>query len=247
MDKLTDNYQILADVYDQSMNPANYLSWRDLIIEVIDKYKIEKKTALDLACGTGNISKILNDLGFKVIGIDQSQTMLKVARHKLPTAEFIEADLRDFKIDNINSVNLATCFYDSLNYLLTDEDLIKALKNIYANLADRSIFVFDINPLEKILAAQKFTDQVYEDNDYRVVYRSGGQGLFWDIEITINKIGSGQVPIIEHHRERGYKEGEITAFLKQAGFSLLELRRQVKQGQDGKPYLNRQYFIAQKG
>lgn len=38
--------------------------------------------ALDLACGTGVISHLLNDLGFQVCGLDWSDAMLAVARQK---------------------------------------------------------------------------------------------------------------------------------------------------------------------
>jgi len=44
--------------------------------------------ALDAACGTGRLSRLLLGLGHRVIGVDASEAMLALARHDLPTAEF---------------------------------------------------------------------------------------------------------------------------------------------------------------
>jgi SAM-dependent methyltransferase len=40
------------------------------------------RVALDLACGTGVISHLMDDLGFAVTGLDWSETMLSLARSK---------------------------------------------------------------------------------------------------------------------------------------------------------------------
>lgn len=44
------------------------------------KYKIERKTILDLGCGTGRNANYLADLGNKVIGIEISKTAIEIAR-----------------------------------------------------------------------------------------------------------------------------------------------------------------------
>jgi len=246
MDKSKINYQSLALVYDRMMNQDNYLVWQKLISEVVDKYNIDKNKALDLACGTGNISKVLFDLGFSVVGVDQSAEMLKAAKDKCPEAEFVQADLRNFKIEHPDQIGLAVSFYDSLNYFLTDDDLKTVFENIYNNISDQAIFLFDLNPLEKIKVAQQFKDQVYEDDDFKVINKYGGQDKLWTIDMEIIDKKRGNFSTSEHHVERGYTQEEIIAFLKQASFSLLELRQQAGKDNDGKSYLSRLYFVARK-
>lgn len=49
---------------------------------------------LDLGCGTGQpIAQHIVERGFRVVGVDQSREMLKIARSLVPTAEFICADM----------------------------------------------------------------------------------------------------------------------------------------------------------
>jgi ubiquinone/menaquinone biosynthesis C-methylase UbiE len=54
-----------------------YLGYRDVPM-LLNKY-VSGKRALDFGCGTGRSTRFLNHLGFKTIGLDISQTMLKQA------------------------------------------------------------------------------------------------------------------------------------------------------------------------
>jgi SAM-dependent methyltransferase len=49
---------------------------------------------LDLGCGSGNpIAKHIVQKGFRLVGVDQSQKMLEIARREVPEAEFIHGDM----------------------------------------------------------------------------------------------------------------------------------------------------------
>src|SRR5207248_11317258 len=53
---------------------------------------------LDLGCGTGNpIARHIIDCGFHVVGVDQSQKLLEIARTVVPEAELIHADMVDIR------------------------------------------------------------------------------------------------------------------------------------------------------
>ena len=47
---------------------------------------------LDLACGTGEISRLCARMGFEVTGLDWAEPMLDLARQKLPGVTFVQAD-----------------------------------------------------------------------------------------------------------------------------------------------------------
>src|SRR6516165_10618440 len=51
--------------------------------------------ALDLCCGQGNVAEALTDRGCQVVGIDFSPAMLALARRRVPSATFFEADAQD--------------------------------------------------------------------------------------------------------------------------------------------------------
>ena len=50
---------------------------------------------LDIGCGSGRVSKFLFDHELKVVGIDISRNMLKLAKQKVPDAVFQRKDMRD--------------------------------------------------------------------------------------------------------------------------------------------------------
>jgi len=71
------NYQKeFAEVYDELMTGSKYDKWDALLKELIDKYDIKSGNAIDLASGTGTITKMLLDMGFAVTGIDKSSVSL---------------------------------------------------------------------------------------------------------------------------------------------------------------------------
>ena len=52
----------------------------------------EGRALLDLASGTGEISRLCQRLGFGVTGLDWAEPMLERARGKLPDVTFLQAD-----------------------------------------------------------------------------------------------------------------------------------------------------------
>ena len=66
------------------------------VLEIALRYnKSGSNALLDIACGTGGQSEYLAR-DFHVTGIDLSEEMLRIARSKVPKAEFIKADMFDF-------------------------------------------------------------------------------------------------------------------------------------------------------
>ena len=64
--------------------------------------------ALDAACGTGRHTGYLVELGHQVIGVDSSPEMLAVAREKLPSVEFHQADLHELPVPD-QAVDVVVC------------------------------------------------------------------------------------------------------------------------------------------
>src|SRR5215468_6247145 len=54
-----------------------------------------KLKVLDVCCGQGNASEALVSQGCEVTGVDFSPAMLAIARQRVPTATFFEADAQD--------------------------------------------------------------------------------------------------------------------------------------------------------
>ena len=98
---------------------------------------------LDLCCGTGQLASVLTERGYRVTGVDGSEQMLRYARQHAPNASFTCADARDFELPDEFAIIIST--YDSLNHLLTLEDVEAVFRNVYRHLKTGGIFVFDMN------------------------------------------------------------------------------------------------------
>ncbi|MFH1354474.1 MAG: class I SAM-dependent methyltransferase [bacterium] len=256
MNRLTNTGQLevfgeFAKVYDRLMNKDKYVGWGRIIEDVVKKYSIPRGRCLDIACGTGVISGLLLKQGFGIIGLDISDDMIKIARVNYPKANFIEADIRDFNIEERDrkKIVMAVSFYDSLNYLLSDEDMLKMFESVARNLPDETIFLFDMNTRDHVSVFQQTAPKIFEDSESYITLRYSGEGRLWviDIDFFLKQPGGLFERHKEHHVERGYDEGDIAPMLKKTGFNLLEVRKENKIYEDGKEYLSRLYFVARKG
>ena len=239
----------MAQFYDKLMGESKYPGWKVLIDEVVKKYQVKKGKCLDLACGTGNISRLLIESGFKVVGVDFSREMVALAQEKFPSERFICADSRNFDLgSDAGLINFAVSFYDSLNYLLSDEAMLETFQSVHRNLESGGIFLFDMNPMEHIKIAQRFRPRVFEEGNLYSVFRFSGEDRFWilDIDLFIKETGDKYRLTRERHVERGYDQNSIKPLLEQANLKLLEVREEYKIYEDGKKHLSRLYFITQK-
>ncbi|HEY8717447.1 class I SAM-dependent methyltransferase [Pengzhenrongella sp.] len=96
-----------APSYDES---AMHRGLADAVAAFVDLAHVT--SILDVATGTGLVLRALRDRcgpdAPRMIGVDVSPGMLAVARHALPDAELIEADVRSLPIPDA-SVDLVTC------------------------------------------------------------------------------------------------------------------------------------------
>jgi ubiquinone/menaquinone biosynthesis C-methylase UbiE len=108
---------------------------------------------LDIACGTGTLALVVAEKhDCEVTGLDASSAMLaqahKKAAHTQMSARvtFIQGDMR-FLTDALpaETFDLVTCSYDSLNYLLTEADLLACFSSVAQVLVPGGLFVGDMN------------------------------------------------------------------------------------------------------
>jgi len=241
--------QAMAKFYDDMAREDRYGIWKELVADIVKKYNTAIDTCLDIACGTGNISKILIELGYRVVGVDISSEMISVAKRKFSKEKFICSDIRDFDLANETkrSISLVVSFYDSLNYLLSSKDILQAFKSVSRNVSSGTIFLFDMNSMDHIKTAQKFRPQIFEGDEFFAVFRYGGKDELWVLDIDLfAKEGNYYRLTKERHIERGYDKVDIERLLNRAKFNLLETREEYKMYEDNKEHLSRIYFIAQK-
>ncbi len=105
--------------------------------------RIEGRSVLDLACGTGYYSRLFTQWGAaKVVGVDVSETMVAAAREaeaKVPLGiDYRVADAA--KLTRLGSFDLATATY-LLHYAETPEAMRRMCRNIAANLTQGGLLM----------------------------------------------------------------------------------------------------------
>ncbi len=137
-EKFAEWYDIMYDFYDHSAD-CDYLE------SILSKYSDSKiKTILDIGCGTGSHAMELSVRGFKVTGIDLSESQIRRAMEKNTKREYVEyhvADMRDFDLGR--KYDLAVSFFGSMGYVTEEDGIEKALQCIHQHLAKGGLFVFE--------------------------------------------------------------------------------------------------------
>ena len=103
-DQLAEKYQ-----GEHSSNP-----FQSALIERIGALLPAGTSVLDLGCGTGvPTAKILTESDHRVVGVDISQGMLRLAREQVPAAEFLHADFTKLP-DDFGTFDAVTAFFSLL-------------------------------------------------------------------------------------------------------------------------------------
>ena len=216
-------YKALAMSYDRLTNDVDYEAVVDFYFSILDREGLKPRTAVDLACGTGSVAKILAERGLQVVGVDMSEDMLTVASQKTAHMEhppvFVCQRLEQLHLGR--GVDLAVCALDSMDYIIDPELCREAIQRVYRALNPGGIFLFDVNTPEKLRAmdGQIFVD---EDEDVFCLWRgefdeksnicSYGMDLF-------QRRGEVWERSFEEHREYAYSQQQLVAYLKEAGFT----------------------------
>jgi SAM-dependent methyltransferase len=175
---------------------------------------------LDLCCGTGQLAKILIEKGYKVTGIDGSQEMLCFAQDNAPSAKFIAADARTFKLPPTFDAVFST--FDSLNHVIALSELEQVFKNVYNCLVSGGIFIFDMTTQKHFETHCRDLKQIRENPDYyyvmQVDYIKERKLCQWHCTYFQRKGKVWQRSDVSLQQTH-YPNAEIKKALKNAGFS----------------------------
>ncbi len=176
---------------------------------------------LDLCCGTGQLAARLVEQGYKITGIDGSEQMIEIARKKAPDAEFLVSDAREFSVPK--KFNAAFSTFDSLNHVMTLEELERVFRSVYEALEGGGYFEFDLNMEDAYLARWGGSRGHVEDDHVFVVRTSRDEK---------QRIGKTEFTIFELDRgnwnrsdstllQRWYSESEVKSAFQKAGFDAI--------------------------
>jgi len=240
-----DAYADLAALYDvMASDPAIdafYREWRRSLRAAMAEHGVRPRVLVDLACGTGNSTvPWARRSGLRVVGVDRSEAMLRVARSKVSSVHWHRQDLRKLRI--AEHADVVTCHFDALNHVLLEAELQRVFRNVARVLVEGGLFQFDLNTRhmlrwlggrQKLLRAGPhwyMADNTFDPSTgiatFRQVWFVASGRLYRKMEIVV--------------RERAYDDRDVRRMLRRAGMDLVDVR--VQRTVAGRP--GRKLYLA---
>jgi SAM-dependent methyltransferase len=223
------SYSRMAAVYDRLMEHIDFPGITGFYLETARSFNWDGRCVLDLACGTGNMTLELLKQGYNVCGLDWSQEMLAAADQKIFKAGFspnlVCQDMRKIKMSR--QFDLVLCAFDSLNYLLNEDDLERTLAGVCSLMHESSLFLFDVHTeykFKEILGKNTFTHQ---SDDICYIWqnlfnaRKNTCSMKLDIFVATGKDAYQRIE--EYHEERYYSPELLTDCLIRQGLEVLAI------------------------
>lgn len=222
-----DAYTSFAAVYDMFMDNIPYEEWCEYLTSLLRENGVLDGLLLDLGCGTGSLTELLAKKGYDMIGVDISGDMLQLAMEKRERSGadilYLLQDMREFEL--FGTVRAVVSICDSMNYILSLEDLTQVFRLVNNYLDPSGVLIFDLNTEYKyreILGTSTIAEDREEssfiwENDYQEEDRINE----YDLTLFIQEEGELYRKYQETHYQRAYSLEEVKAAIREAGMEFV--------------------------
>jgi SAM-dependent methyltransferase len=179
-------------------------------------YRVPVRSVLDLACGTGLLSRRIAGRAESVVGLDASEDMLGRARSRAGdgNVRYERGDFRDFSLGE--TFDAAVCGSDSLNYVEAPGQLEDVFRCVRRHLRPGGLFAFDVLD-ERYFRALSLSKAVAE---------VGGEQFelytFYDAGRRVSESRVVLGGAVERHRRVPVEEGDVRVAAAGAGLAVAE-------------------------
>ncbi len=216
-------YDSFSKYYDILMADAGYEARAEYYHKLLCDNGTDSGILLDLGCGTGSMSLLMDSYGYDVIGIDPSIGMLNAAREKAADRKILLLNQSMEELDLYGTADCAVSAFDCINHLDGKDAVKAAFAKISLFMNPGGIFVFDVNTVFKhrmILADNCF---ITETDD---LFCSWQNSLNTDdsVDITLDffeRDGEAYIRSSEYFTEYAYGISSIKEMLSEAGFDII--------------------------
>lgn len=217
-------YTSFAEVYDLFMDNVPYEEWSTYLADLFREYEIEDGLLLDLGCGTGKLTRLMEEKGYDMIGVDYSYDMLSIAKeHSKDSILYLLQDMREFELYGTVRGIYSAC--DSLNYILEEEELKQVFTLVNNYLDPGGIFVFDLNTpfkYEYLLGENTFAENREEGSFIWENFFDWEEEINeYDLTLYIKDEEERFQRFQEVHYQRSYSLETIQHLLKEAGMEFV--------------------------
>lgn len=224
------SYGIFSSVYDILTENVEYERIAEKICSLLRSNGVDGGLLLDLGCGTGTLSFLLEKKGYDIIGADASEDMLSIANEKKydENSSAIFLCQSGEELDLYGTIDCAVCVLDTVNHIENLEKIRETFKKISLFMNMGGIFVFDINTVykhENILGDNTF---VYDMDEVYCVWQNSFDKEEMETKIDLdffikNEDDEGYERYSESFSEYAYKTKDILKILNECGFEIISL------------------------
>jgi SAM-dependent methyltransferase len=237
---MAEMYSDFASVYDELMDNIPYDDWTLYLKGLLSENGVNTGLVAELGCGTGNVTRRLKNAGYDMIGIDNSEDMLDVARQKdCSTLSNIEPvgdgevsdntqddakqilylcqDMREFELYGTVAAVVSIC--DSINYILEDEELCQVFRLVNNYLDPGGVFIFDFNTRHYYMDVMGETTIAEDRDDISFIWDN-----YYDEETDINELALSLFMLADEEKRLYQKHEELHL---QRGYTLDCIKRLI--------------------
>jgi len=139
-------YKDLAWCYEFITTGEGHKKEANFVKKIVKKYKKSKSIELlDVGCGHGWHDKFLKK-NFRIIGIDASKIILKLAKKRNPEVTYKREDMKNFDLKRKFDVVMS---FDAMMYNLNYRDLRDTIKNLSKHLTKDGVLIFHLDKLKE--------------------------------------------------------------------------------------------------
>ena len=208
------------------------------LLQWLRERSIPVRTALDLACGTGVLCRILKSSGIESRGMDFSEGMIAIARAESPDIPYDVADMTCYCPDA--QFDLVTCTGDAVNHIPDLRDVGRIFGNVHTYLAPGGLFIFDLLDENEISTEEPFDLDFDEHISARFqITRPAPNRVHLQTQVFEDGVHSFTEDIFETVHDRS----AILELLRQAGFGIVSCAHRLL---EQSPEVATWYVIAQK-
>lgn len=245
-------YTDFAYVYDEYMDNIPYDEWCAYLIQLLHEYHINSGDSIvDLGCGTGTVTRILDKAGYDCIGIDMSQDMLMIASEKTIDSgqEIIYSlqDMREFSLPY--EVSAMISIGDSMNYIISVGDLKNVFKSVKKGLTLGGVFIFDLKTIH--FFKDILSDNTYAENRetsafiWNNYYENDTRNNIYDLAIFVQNEDGFFERFEEQHFQHGFEIDEVKNAVQAAGLEMIAVYDAFTHNEQNKDS-ERLYYIVKK-
>jgi len=205
----------------------------------LERNQVKVEKAMDLACGTGILCRILQQHGISSAGMDFSEGMIAVARQNAPQIPFEVADMVTFCPRE--QYDLVTCTGDALNHIPSLSDVGRIFSNISRYLKPGGYLIFDILNQHEGEACEPFE---VDFGDSQRIWFQMSRPAEGQVHLQIRLYEHDVMRFEENIRETVHDPAVICRMLEGCGFTVLRCADRLL---DERNPSTTWYVVARKG